>query len=144
MAVCHACYHLLPEPTTRGHRTRKFCNAACKQRYYRQHRSERKQREHTPFWKEHAQFWQRLAEEKEADLKEERRLGDMLLEWMNEHREKQDWLEARLEAVEKILHIEPVSPGMKRMLAQVRKDLDEDFKREMRQFRADLDALHIY
>src|SRR5690242_4958907 len=103
MEICKACYKPLPAPAQKGHRSRKFCNAACKQRFYRKHRSERKRWEHTPFWKEQADFWQKQAEQQSRDLERERQYGDRLEEALHVSqgqyerlRERQEWLEARL------------------------------------------------
>jgi len=141
MKLCRECYAVLPEPSEKGHRRRKFCNDACKQRFYRKHRSERKQLQHTPFWQEQAEFWRSRCDELQAKLDKEQKYGDTLEKALASLQEKQDWLEARLSAVEGMLRIEPISPEGERILQKAEKELDADFKRNMQEFRRELDAL---
>jgi hypothetical protein len=77
MRLCKACYAVLPEPVEKAHRRRKFCNDACKQRYYRQHTGKRDA--HTNrFWQKRSQDWQDLYRKASAELEKERRWNDML------------------------------------------------------------------
>jgi chromosome segregation ATPase len=144
MPLCKACNAVLPEPNKMAHRRRKFCNAACKQRFYRKHRSERKRDEHTPFYKEQAEYWQARYKETQQELERERRNGDelekrltLLQERMDGLQEQREWIEARLSAAEGLLHIEPVSPETERALQQ----FDDAFRDAVKRLQAELDAI---
>jgi chromosome segregation ATPase len=144
MPLCKACNAVLPEPNEKAHRRQKFCNTACKQRFYHKHRTKRKRDEHTPFYKEQAEFWQARYEETQKELERERRNGDelekrlvLLQERMDGLQERREWIEARLSAAEGLLHIEPVSPETERALQQ----FDDAFRDVMKRLQAELDAL---
>lgn len=66
MHLCSQCYAVLPEPTDNAHRRRKFCNAACKQKFYRRHNGKRDV--HTN------KFWQARYEATKEALEVERRM----------------------------------------------------------------------
>jgi hypothetical protein len=70
----------LPEPADAGHRKRKFCNDACKQRYYRRHKRIARI-VGAPFEPIFQASWELLNQQYEralSELAEEREQGDIL------------------------------------------------------------------